>query len=271
MGGVEQALAEITKHGYLLVFVWVAAEQLGAPVPAVPILIAAGVLSAGGHLYFPIALLLGVIACLIGDATWYVIGKERGTSVLRLLCKISLEPETCVRRSSDFLSRHGGRSLVVAKFIPGISAVAVPLAANSGVGPWPFLAWDIAGSLLYVGAYLALGLILGNRIDRLSALADSMKLVSAGFVVLATAAILAWRVQQRRRFQKEVEMARIAPEDVRALIDQGDQPFIVDLRHPLDMLADPRVLPGAVRVTPDELSARHEDLPRDREIILYCT
>ena len=271
MGGVEQALAEITKHGYLLLFVWVAAEQLGAPLPAVPILIAAGVLSAGGHLSFTMALLLGIVACLIGDVTWYTIGKERGTSVLRLLCKISLEPETCVRRSSDFLSRHGGRSLLVAKFIPGISAVAVPLAANSGIAPAPFLAWDIAGSLLYVGAYLALGFALGNRLDKLSALADSMKLFSAGFVVVATAGIVGLRVQQRRKFQKDVEMARIAPEEVRALIERGENPFIVDLRHPLDMLTDPRVLPGAFRVTPDELSARHEELPRDREIILYCT
>lgn len=271
MSGVEQALAEVTKHGYLLLFVWVAAEQLGAPLPAVPVLIAAGVLSAAGHLSFFSALVLGILACLAGDITWYTIGKERGTSVLRLLCKISLEPETCVRRSSDFLSRHGGRALVVAKFIPGISAVAVPLAANSGIAPAPFLAWDIAGSLLYVGAYLALGFVLGNRLDKLSALADSMKIFSAGFVVVASASIVGFRVQQRRRFQKDVEMARIAPKEVLALIERGENPFIVDLRHPLDMLTDPRVLPGAVRVTPDELSARQEELPRDREIILYCT
>ena len=271
MGGIEQALAEITKHGYLLLFAWVAAEQLGAPLPAVPILIAAGVLAAGGHLSVAVSLLLGIAACLIGDITWYAVGRERGTSVLRLLCKISLEPETCVRQSSDFLSRHGGRSLVVAKFIPGISAVAVPLAANSGIGAGPFLAWDLVGAFFYVGAYLALGFVLGNRIDKLSAFADSMKLISAGFVVVATGAILGLRVQQRRRFQRDVEMARISPEEVRGLIEQGSEPFIVDLRHPLDMLADPRVLPGAVRVTPDELSVRHEELPRDREIILYCT
>jgi len=271
VSGVEQALAEVTRHGYLLLFIWVAAEQLGAPLPAVPVLIAAGVLSAGGHLSFAMALALGVAACLIGDVTWYTVGRERGTSVLRFLCKISLEPETCVRRSSDFLSRHGGRSLLVAKFIPGISAVAVPLAANSGIGPATFLAWDIAGALLYVGAYLALGFVLGNRIDRLSAVTDSMKLLSAGFVVVASVSIVGFRVQQRRRFQKDVEMARIAPEAVLALIEQGGNPFIVDLRHPLDMLTDPRVLPGAVRVTPDELSARHDQLPRDREIILYCT
>ena len=271
MGGIEQAVAEITKHGYLLLFIWVAAEQLGAPLPAVPILIAGGVLSAGGHLSFPATLLLGIVACLIGDIIWYVIGKKRGMSVLRLLCKISLEPETCVRQSSDFLSRHGGGSLLVAKFIPGVSTVAVPLAANSGVAAVPFLAWDIAGSFLYVGSYLAIGLVLGDRLGKLSALADSMKLASAGLVVFATASIVGLRVQQRRRFQKEVEMARISPEQVRALIENREAPFIVDLRHPLDMLTDPQVLPGAFRVSPDELSARHEELPRDREIILYCT
>lgn len=271
MGGLQQGLAEIAKHGYLVLFAWVTAEQLGAPVPAAPMLIAAGVLSAAGQLTLPSALALGILACLIGDSAWYVIGKQRGTAVLRVLCKIALEPETCVRRSSDFISRHGSRSLVIAKFIPGISTVAVPLAANSGISlPWFFFC-DFLGSVLYVGAYLALGRILGNRIDQLSLLADSMKTVPAGFAVITTLAIVGWRFQQRKQFQNDVRMARITSDEVRNLIEGGQNPFIVDLRHPLDMLPDHRVIPGAIRMTPDELSARQSEIPRDREIILYCT
>ncbi len=149
MGAIHQSIAAMTTHGSLVLFVWVTAEQLGAPVPAVPILTAAGVLSATGQMSLARALALGILGCLIGDVAWYVIGKRRGAAVLRILCKISLEPETCVRRSSDFISRHGGRSLLFAKFIPGISAVAVPLAANSGISLLSFFVHDSLGSVLY--------------------------------------------------------------------------------------------------------------------------
>src|SRR5579885_354575 len=150
---VHQALIGVARHGYALLFLWTAAEQLGAPVPAMPILIAAGVLSTTGQLNLASALLACVIACLIADAAWYIIGKKRGPAVLRFLCKISLEPQTCVRRSSEFISRYGSRSLIFAKFIPGISTVAVPLTANSDVSLLSFIVADLFGSLLYVGAY----------------------------------------------------------------------------------------------------------------------
>jgi membrane protein DedA with SNARE-associated domain len=271
MGALHQAVAEMTKHGSLVLFIWVSAEQLGLPVPAVPILIAAGVLSATGQMSLARALVLGVLGCLVGDITWYAIGKQRGTAVLRMVCKLALEPETCVRRSSDFISRHGGRSLLVAKFIPGINAVAVPLAANSGLSLTSFFVHDLLGSVLYVGSYVALGRIVGDRIEELSFVLQSMTSATLGVAVLAALAIVAWRFQQRRAFREGVRLARIAPEDLRDLIERGQSPLIVDLRHAVDVLSDPRVIPGAIRLTPDELSARHAEIPRDREIILYCT
>jgi membrane protein DedA with SNARE-associated domain len=271
VGGLHESLAQIARHGYLLLFAWVTAEQLGAPLPAVPILLAAGVLSATGQLTLTTALALGILGCLIGDSAWYVIGKRRGTAVLRMLCRISLEPETCVRRSSDFISRHGGRSLVVAKFIPGISTVAVPLAANSEISLLSFFFHDFLGSVLYVGGYLVIGRLLGDRIDKLVMFADSLKSASVIFVIVATVAVVAWRYRQRRRFQKDIEIARITPEELRDLIEGGSSPYIIDLRHPLDMLPDPRVIPGAIRMTPAELSARQSEIPREHEIILYCT
>ena len=212
-----------------------------------------------------------MVACLVGDIAWYAIGKRHGTVVLRLLCKVSLEPETCVRRSSDFISRHGGRSLLVAKFIPGISAVAVPLAANAGISPASFIAYDFLGSALYVGSYVALGRLVGDRIDELSIAVHSLSNAALGVALLAALAIVAWRVEQRRRFRRGLRMSRITPEDLRELIDQGLNPFIVDLRHAVDLLPDARVIPGAIRLTPDELSARYDEIPRDREVILYCT
>ena len=268
---MHETLVEMARHGYVVLFAWITAEQFGAPVPAIPILVAAGVLSATGQLTLASALGLGVLGCLIGDSFWYVIGKQQGSAVLRVLCKISLEPETCVRRSSEFISRYGSRSLVLTKFIPGVSAVAVPLAANSGTSLLSFFTYDLLGSALYVGAYLGLGRVLGDRIDKLSAFAHSIKSLSLGLAIVSAAAIMGWRFYQRRRFQSDASIARITAEEVRDLIEGRQNPYIVDLRHPLDMLTDPRVIPGAIRMTPYELPARQSEIPRDREIILYCT
>lgn len=271
MSAFHQSIAALTQHGHVVLFIWITAEQLGAPLPAVPVLIAAGVLSAVGKMSVAGAVAVGVVACLAGDIAWYALGKRQGTTVLRLLCKISLEPESSVRRSSDFISRHGGRSLLVAKFIPGISAVAVPLAANSGISLASFLAHDLLGSALYVCSYIAVGRFLGARVEKLFIVANSMTNAALGVAALAAFAIVAWRLVQRRRFLRGLRMSRITVEDLRDLIDRGANPFIVDLRHAVDVLTDARVIPGAVRLAPDELSARYREIPRDRDVILYCT
>lgn len=271
MPGFHQSLAEIARHGYIVLFAWITAEQLGAPLPAAPILVAAGVLSAAGQIALGQALLLGVLGCLIGDSVWYVIGRQRGSVVLRFVCKIALEPETCVRRSSTFIARYGSLSLLVAKFIPGISTVAVPLAATSGISLAAFFVSDFFGSVLYTGAYLVAGRFLGDRIDKLSGLVAPVRSATVVLAIMFALAILAWRFYQRRQFQHDLNIARVTPEQVRDLMTQQRKPYIVDLRHVLDMVADPRIIPGAVRFTPDELSSRQNEIPRDREIILYCT
>ena len=271
MGTIHEALAYLARHGYAVLFLWVGAEQLGAPVPAAPILLAAGVLSATGQLTLGAAFAIAATACLVGDSTWYAVGKSKGTAVLKTLCRMSLEPDSCVRRTSEFISRRGGRALLVSKFIPGIGAIAVPLTANSGVPLAQFIVYDLGGIVLYAGAYLVAGYLLGGRIDRLEMFAGTMKSAAAGFAIVGTAAILAWRLHQRRRFYSDLRMARIEPQAVLAMIENGERPFIVDLRHPLDVLPDPRVIPGAIRMRPDEVAARKDEIPRDREIILYCT
>lgn len=133
MGALNQMLAELTRHGSFVLFSWITAEQLGAPLPVAPILLAADVLSATGHLSPMNALCLGVLGCLIGDTAWCAIGKKWGTAVLRILCRISLEPETCILRGSYFVSRFGSFTLLAAKFIPGASTIAVLLAVISGI------------------------------------------------------------------------------------------------------------------------------------------
>jgi membrane protein DedA with SNARE-associated domain len=264
-------LADLARHGYVVLFVWLTAEMLGAPLPAVPILLAVGVLTATGQLSFATALLLGVVGCLLGDTAWYGLGKRWGARVLGLLCKVSLEPEACVRRGSNFISRFGSRTLLLAKFVPGVSTVSVPLMASSGTSLATFLFYDLLGSALYVGTYLTAGRVVGNRLDKLAALQNSISNVSIGLAVLVALVFVVRRYELRRAFQRLVRMSRITPQELRELNEGGKTPFIVDLRHPVDMLADPQVIPGAIRLTPGELAARQSEIPRDREIILYCT
>jgi membrane protein DedA with SNARE-associated domain len=271
MGAVHQILTELTKHGYVVLFFWVTAEQLGAPLPAAPMLLAAGVLSATGHLSFIAALSLVVLGCLIGDTAWYAVGRRWGTSVLHILCKISLEPESCVRRGSDFVSRYGGSTLLMAKFIPGVNAVAIPLAASSGISLRTFFLCDLLGSVFYAGVYLTLGWMVGDRIERVSQIAHSITGASVGFALLAAIAILIGRWQQRRRFRRHLRISRITPQELFKGIERGQNPFIVDLRHPLDKRKDPRVIPGAIHIAPREISARRDEIPLDREVVLYCT
>jgi membrane protein DedA with SNARE-associated domain len=215
--------------------------------------------------------MVGTLGSLIGDTVWYAIGRSRGSVVLRLLCKISLNPETCVRRSSEFISRHGSASLLFSKFIPGISTVAVPLAANSEISGFSFFCYDVAGAVLYIGAYLTAGRIIGDRMDQFAGVFGWIKNGSILLAMLAAVAFLGWRFYQRRRFHADSTVPRVTPEELQRLVQQQQNPYIIDLRHPLDMLTDPRMIPGAVRMSPAELPARQHEIPRDREIILYCT
>ena len=147
----------LTTYGYTAIFTFVLAEQLGAPLPATPILIAAGALAGLGKLNLWVALLLAVAASLIGDSLWYYLGKTNGMSVLRLLCKISLEPDSCVRRTNSTYSKHGTRWLLFAKFIPGVSTIAPPMAGIYGVNLWRFIAMDGGGASLWAGTFLFAG------------------------------------------------------------------------------------------------------------------
>jgi len=164
----------LTNYGYTAVFTCVLAEQLGLPLPATPVLIAAGALAGLGKLNLGMVLLLAVAASLIGDSLWYYLGKVRGMSVLRLLCKISLEPDSCVRRTNSTYSKHGSRWLLFAKFIPGVSTIAPPMAGIYRVNPWKFIAMDGGGAGLWAGAFLSAGWCFRNQTDAIAAYADRL-------------------------------------------------------------------------------------------------
>ena len=261
----------LVRHGYSVLFVWVLAEQLGLPLPATPLLLAAGALAGSGQMNALLAIVIAVAASLIGDVIWYEFGRRRGGKVLSLLCRISLEPDSCVRKTENAFVRHGARSLLIAKFVPGLNTMAPPLAGIIGMKVGRFLIFDALGALFYLGSFVALGYVFSSQIERV---AERLEGLGFWLVVIlggGLAAYIAWKYFQRRRFIRSLRIARITPEDLRKKIESGEEVVVVDLRGSLDFEAEPRTIPGAIRLAPDKIEEGHEQIPRDREIILFCT
>src|SRR4029453_12357701 len=129
----------LARHGSLVLITWVFAEQVGLPIPSMPVLLAAGALAGAGRLSLPASLLYCVLAAIAADSIWYQFGRLRGVQVLHLLCRISLEPDSCVRRTEDAFSSRGARTLLVSKFLPGVNTAAPPLAGGVDMGLVRFL------------------------------------------------------------------------------------------------------------------------------------
>ena len=261
----------LLTYGYILLFAWVLVEQLGVPLPAMPVLLAAGALSAQHELSFPLALAAGLAAALAADSTWFLIGRKYGHHVLRILCKLSLEPTICVRRTQDSFGRRRDVTLIIAKFVPGLATLAPPVAGQNGMGFGRFLLFDGIGSTLWLGVLLGAGRFFGDLLRRNSSLLDWAGRFSGALLVLGILGFFLGRVYRRRMVLKKLVAARLEPEELKKQLDAGEPVYIVDLRHPLELLPDPFTLPGAVHFSPDALAARHHEIPRDRDIVLFCT
>ncbi len=268
---MNDLLEFIVRHGEVILLAYVFADQVGVPLPAVPVLLAAGALAAAGKLSFPAGMLVAVVGSLAADLIWYALGRLRGAAVLRALCKISLEPDSCVRRTETVFLRHGVRSLLVAKFVPGLSTVAPPLAGMVGVGIVTFSLYSAAAGLLWAGAWMALGFAVGDALESVAARTSHGAAIGGGVLGAVIAGYVAFKWIERRRFLRGLRTARISPDDLKRLLDAGDRPLIVDLRTPLDVQAVPYVIPGARRIDPEELERQSRELPRDREIVVYCS
>jgi membrane protein DedA with SNARE-associated domain/rhodanese-related sulfurtransferase len=258
-------------YGYLLIFAWLLVEQLGVPLPATPILLAAGALSAEHQLSFPVALLAALVGTLVADCAWFFTGRKYGHHVLRILCKMSLEPTICVRRTQESFGRRRSITLLFAKFVPGLATLAAPVAGQNGMGFFEFLFFDTLGAAAWIGALLALGRLFGDALKRDPSLLNWIGRFSGAILVLGIIGFFLVRVYRRRMVLRELVSARLEPEDLKKQLDSGEQVYIVDLRHPLELLPDPFTLPGALHFSPEALAARHLEIPRDRDVVLFCT
>lgn len=258
-------------YGYLLLFAWVAVGQLGIPLPATPVLLSAGALSAQHEMSFPLALGSGILAVLVADSAWFLVGRRFGHHVLRLLCKLSLEPTICVRRTQNFFGARHSTTLLFAKFVPGLATMAAPVAGQNGMRYRRFLAFDGMGAFLWVGALLGAGRLFGDVLKKSDSVLDWVGRFSGILLAIGIVGFFAVRLYRRRAVLKNLEASRMEPEDLKRLLDAGEPVFIVDLRHPLELIPDPFTLPGALHLTPEMLAERHREIPRDRDVVLYCT
>lgn len=268
---MHRTLEFLLHHGYTVLLAWVFAEQAGVPLPSLPLLLAAGAL-AGSHQLNPAACLLIVtFACVTADSLWYQLGRRKGIAILQLLCKISIEPDSCVRRTEGLFSRQGARSLLFAKFLPGLSTVAPPLAGIFHMRARRFLLFDAAGSILWAATFLGLGYAFSGEIERIAQWAASLGGGLVAILAGALAAYIAYKYISRRRFMRELRIARITVEELKEKMDAGEDVAVVDLRHSVEFEAEPETIPGAFHMDAKALEETNDLLPVDREVVLYCT
>jgi membrane protein DedA with SNARE-associated domain/rhodanese-related sulfurtransferase len=259
------------EYSYWILFVWVLAEQLGVPFPSSPIILTAGAFTATHRLGIGEIMLAVILGCALADSIWFRLGSRFGSPVTRWICKFSLEAASCVRKTEDMLTRHGPIALLFSKFVPGLNSMAAPLAGQSKMKYRVFLMYDMAGSFLWAASLVLVGRFFGDAFRRNQAVLHWLNRSAIGLVVLVAIGLVIGRLIRQQQFLRKIRTLRIEPAELKAMMDRGDDLYIVDLRHPLDILPDPRVLPGAVQLRPNDLIARNSEIPRDRDIVLYCT
>ncbi len=268
---MNETIQFLIRNGYTVLFFWIFFEQLGLPIPAAPLLIAAGALAGIGQLSLTHVLGVAFAASLLSDHFWYQMGYHRGRKVLSLLCRISLDPDSCVRKAREIFARHGARSLLVAKFIPGMTAVAPPLAGIFHMHRLRFLLFDSLGAFFWIGIFTSVGYLFSHQIEHLAedtrGMGSWMSLVVPGCL----AGYIAWKYIQRKRFLHHLATARISPEEVKQRLDAGEALLILDMREGLEFEAEPYAILGAFHLPIEELDEKHHQIPRDRDIVLYCT
>jgi membrane protein DedA with SNARE-associated domain len=265
---LEQAADFLIRHGYVVLFGWVLLEQMGLPIPAIPLLIAAGALARAGRMNLTFAVALAFIALILADLFWYSLGRYHGVRILKLLCRISLEPDSCVRRTENLFVRHGVQSLLVAKFVPGLNTAAPSLAGIFRMPVRRFMIFDSLGGFFWVVTVTSLGLIFSDQLEQIA-------LRWGGWLVAVVAgslgAYVLWKFIQRQRFLRRLRIARITPKELMDKLTAGENISIVDLRQPIDIEAFPQMIPGALRIAMEEIEDRHGEIPRDRDVVLYCS
>jgi membrane protein DedA with SNARE-associated domain/rhodanese-related sulfurtransferase len=269
---MQDLLSLATERGVAVVFFATLAARLGAPIPASAVLVVAGGLAAMGQISLWATVAGALLGNVLGDAAWFYAGRRFGHRMMRLLCKVSLSPDTCVRQSESLITRWGGTSLIAAKFVPGVSVVAPPMAGALHMSTARFVGFDTLGALIWSAAFLIPGWIFSTQIQAvLDALADAG---AAALLVLLVAVVagIALRYWRRRAMLMAVDIPRVTVDELHELMASEAPPVVIDVRSAAGTEIEPRRIPGAIVVHLQDMKKNRgiPDLPADRDVILYC-
>ncbi len=267
---MSSLLSLVIEHGLWLVFAATLAARVGLPVPAAPFLVVAGALAAGGQLSWVEVLAAAIVGNIIGDGMWFWAGRRWGYRVLTLLCRISISPDSCVRQSEAFIVRWGGSSLLAAKFVPGVSVVAPPMAGALGMSIVAFLGFETLAAAIWAGLLMALGWVFASQIEQVLDVLETLGAAAVGVLVVLVAAYLALRWWRRRLFLRGLAMPRIDVGELASLMSAEPKPIVVDVRSDAARAIDARRIPGAIGVELGDIARLARQWPHERELVLYC-
>ena len=267
---MQELLDVLSRHGLLVVFLLTLASRIGVPVPAAPLLVVAGSLAANGRMSLAGIVLVSIAANVLADWTWYAAGRHYGSRIMRLVCRVSQSPDSCVRQSENLIVRWGGSSLVAAKFIPGVSVVAPPMTGAMRMPFWRFVIYDAFASLVWTALYVVLGMLFADQIQSVLNAMASASWVAAAIVGVLLVLFIAQRVWRRRRMRYALRMERITPFALVQRLQDGWEPLILDVRSRELANLDPQGLPGARRVDIADLRRQLAKEDRTRDIVVYC-
>jgi membrane protein DedA with SNARE-associated domain/rhodanese-related sulfurtransferase len=267
---MQDVISLVGQHGLVLVFLSVLLAEIGAPLPALPLLVTAASLVGAGDFALPEIILAGVGGCLMADLAWYWGGRRYGHRILGLLCKISLSPDFCVRQTETVFAELGPWSLLFTKFFPGLSTIAVAMAGVTKMPPSAFLLLDGIGALLFVGVPVGLGWIFQDAIADILFTLRNFGELAVLIVGAALALYLAVRWWRREAFIRQLHMDRITVGELLGLIKQGHQPLVFDVRTQ-EARARDGMIPGAVPLDSGHMEAVVAGYSREQEAVVYCS
>lgn len=260
----------ILNHGYIFLFGWVFLEQIGLPIPTIPMLLAAGALVGFGRLNIVFVFLVVWIASMISDLIWYYLGKHRGAKIIPWLCRVSLSPDFCVGRTKALFDRQGVQTLLVSKFLPGVNTIAPPLAGIYRMRLHRFIFWDTLGIALWVIVLAGLGYQFRYQLEWIARQVLDLGSWLGLFLLSALGGYLVLQFWQRNRVIRKIPRLRISAREVRQKMEKDEKPLILDVRTALDLKEQPFFIPGALHLPLDQLPKAISRIPRNREIVIYC-
>src|SRR5580692_8283244 len=263
----------IAHHGYLLLFLVVLAEANRLPVPAAIALVTAGAAAAAGKISLLKALIIALVAMLMGDTVLFILGHYMGWALLALLCRLSVNPEACVLRSAESFYKRGKTTLLIAKFIPGVNTMAPPLAGSMRMRPLQFLRFDAAGAFLYISAYGGMGFLFRDFVAKITHGFQAASRAFGEVFFLAAIAYIAYRMWLYHKNKVYRVVPRVQVEELASKLasEEKDKVLILDVRSHGYYDANAERIKGSIRLEPNNLSEELKTIPKDKDIYVYCT